>query len=580
MCISPLPWIAGFAEGVAEREAVRGWLAQLEPEAPCERCAASRVLMPHCCVVCRQRLCVACSGAGTHVVTPLVRCVDCRAHAAGEGSLISSPRRSAKQRQLQVLLGGALQQATRGGTMAVAWRGLKVLGQFGEEARRQVLPLGVESLSHFAVWAVLVRDPGLDTSTVRTYLSGVSRWHEQTREVLAGMPGGRLQNPTKHASHHRLMNSLEKLYKKESSAKDPFTAKQLFAIATKGFDLDTMGGRRDRLNFMLLLLGPMRPAVLSSIVVRYEARRVRGGALEVVFLPGSEVYLEKGDIVVAIKPNTDKNVTAKNPRLAHIPGDQRILGFCPGPILLDYLLVARPPTGGYLTAASTYPLQPWEQLLRTQVGPGDYRADRFNANAYTASCQMVKRSFLRAFPGEAGVLAQYGGGSPRKSLAEVLWAAGFEKRIIRDLGGWALPKSESVDLYFKTRPHQRLDVLTKLTGALRERGELDAREEPDRDLTEGELRAHAQAVWEAQEQGMPEGGSPEDFPATEQHVWGEVCPDPARCILCGGARYQGSWAAEYQSGDSSDDDYVRTEGFGRRCQPRGAGGPEGSGRRR
>ena len=199
MCISPLPWIAGFAEGAAEREAVRGWLAQLEPEAPCERCAASRVLMPHCCVVCRQRLCVACSGAGTHVVTPLVRCVDCRAHAAGEGSLISSPRRSAKQRQLQVLLGGALQQATRGGTMAVAWRGLKVLGQFGEEARRQVLPLGVESLSHFAVWAVLVRDPGLDTSTVRTYLSGVSRWHEQTREVLAGMPGaGCRTRPSTH----------------------------------------------------------------------------------------------------------------------------------------------------------------------------------------------------------------------------------------------------------------------------------------------------------------------------------------------------------------------------------------------
>eukprot|EP00959_Pyramimonas_sp_CCMP1952_P363135 7604157-Pyramimonas_sp.AAC.1 len=68
-----------------------------------------------------------------------------------------------------------------------------------------------------------------------------------------------------------------------------------------------MGGRRDRLNFMLLLLGPMRPKVLSSIVVQYEVRQGRGGALEVVFLPGSEIYLEKGNIVVAIKPTTDKN---------------------------------------------------------------------------------------------------------------------------------------------------------------------------------------------------------------------------------------------------------------------------------
>ena len=80
---------------------------------------------------------------------------------------------------------------------------------------------------------------------------------------------------------------------------------------------------------------------------------------------------------------------------------------------------------GYLTAASTCPLQPWEQLLRTPVGPGDYRVNRFNTNMYTASCQMVTRAFLRAFPEEAGVLAQYGGGSPRKSLAEVLWAGGF-----------------------------------------------------------------------------------------------------------------------------------------------------------
>eukprot|EP00959_Pyramimonas_sp_CCMP1952_P039082 818288-Pyramimonas_sp.AAC.1 len=64
--------------------------------------------MPHCCVVCRQRLCMDCSGAGTHVVTPLVRCLDCRARAAGEGDLISSPTRTAGRRQLQALLGSAL----------------------------------------------------------------------------------------------------------------------------------------------------------------------------------------------------------------------------------------------------------------------------------------------------------------------------------------------------------------------------------------------------------------------------------------------------------------------------------------
>eukprot|EP00959_Pyramimonas_sp_CCMP1952_P320708 6711224-Pyramimonas_sp.AAC.1 len=45
-------------------------------------------------------------------------------------------------------------------------------------------------------------------------------------------------------------------------------------------------------------------------------------------------------------------------------------------------------------------------------------------NMYTASCQMVKHAFLRAFPEEAGDLAKYGGGSPRKLLAEVSWPTG------------------------------------------------------------------------------------------------------------------------------------------------------------
>jgi hypothetical protein len=44
----------------------------------------------------------------------------------------------------------------------------------------------------------------------------------------------------------------------------------------------------------------------------------------------------------------------------------------------------------------------------------------------------------------------------------MLWAAGSQKRTIRDLGGWVVSKRDAVDSYFSTKPHQRLRILSEL----------------------------------------------------------------------------------------------------------------------
>jgi hypothetical protein len=55
-------------------------------------------------------------------------------------------------------------------------------------------------------------------------------------------------------------------------------------------------------------------------------------------------------------------------------------------------------------------------------------------------------------------------------MAEMLWAAGSQKRTIQDLGGWAVSKRDAVDCYFSTKPHQRLRILSELQLRLERKG--------------------------------------------------------------------------------------------------------------
>ena len=100
----------------------------------------------------------------------------------------------------------------------------------------------------------------------------------------------------------------------------------------------------------------------------------------------------------------------------------------------------------------------------------------FNNNAYTASCELNKRAFKRAFElAEKWELDLFGGGSPRKTLAQLLWAVTGDRGVVVDFGGWAIGKEESaVDSYFKVTTAQRLRILQNLLQKLLDVGELSA----------------------------------------------------------------------------------------------------------
>jgi len=336
----------------------------------------------------------------------------------------------------------------------------------------QVLPCSVKQLMQFAVWAVKKRVPAYDTSSVETHLSGVSRWMEQCKKATRLV---NLVNPTKAVELRELLVSLAKVYKKASSAKIPFTPQEYQNITHHGFERHKLVGRHNELLFLLLGGGPLRPKVACHITVSYYVEHWVGGRGNVlVFTADSQIWVDEHLKAVVVSISKDKNVTAKNRRNVYIPNN--FMGVKSVDILREYILTMRMPSGSYLLASPKSPsmfVANLEKLpagvFREKPGGGPF----FNDNPYTAAVDAVRRSAKLALPYlSTQELRKYGGGSPRKSMAEMLWAAGAQKRTIQDLGGWAVSKRDAVDSYFSTKPHQRLRLLSELQSKLERKGEL------------------------------------------------------------------------------------------------------------
>jgi len=290
-------------------------------------------------------------------------------------------------------------------------------------------------ISLYCVWAFTFRNPTLDASTVQTYLNGVSGWHEQARQET-GLP---LLNPKKTSSVRLTLAVALRHYKKPSKAKRPISIEQWKAVFSTAF-ANTRSGKHQQLVLLLCTLGPLRPTASSRIVVKYSI--TRNG--ELLFHSDSDIKIIQSDssnihpyILVYIR--RDKNVTSRNPREHFIP--HYFLGFKPVQILQKYLLEQRPPSGSY--------------LLSAPIGKTGFRTTK-----YTAQGKAISTAFARTFPGHP-LIPFVSGGTPRKSLAQWLWDAGHERRLIADIGGWATTH-DAVDGYFRTQGKKILQVLMSL----------------------------------------------------------------------------------------------------------------------
>ena len=97
-------------------------------------------------------------------------------------------------------------------------RNLKLFADFTVLVGEHMVPASRLSLTHFIVYAIAVRDPPLDASSVITICASISAWHTQAASVLK-LVGIQLENPMKSDMIRSLLKTLTKLFKRPSLAK-------------------------------------------------------------------------------------------------------------------------------------------------------------------------------------------------------------------------------------------------------------------------------------------------------------------------------------------------------------------------
>ena len=363
---------------------------------------------------------------------------------------------------------GAIEEAQRKGTTSVHKRGL---ASYREHAAAvgidEPFPATQQQLSHYAVWCVFTKEFTLDTSTVKIYLVGVSVWHQQAEEAL----GIGLANPRQGAHIARVLSALERLYKRNSAAMMPYSADLFVKVLHGGFLDNTLGTRHSEMLFVLLAAGPFRPNVAVNIVVCYAVLNTLTG-YRVQFLDESEIWVERGigNDGVSVYVEKDKNVTKLNRRIATLP--EHFFGLNLIELLEAYLLEVRPPSGGRLLACPKDGRRKAPHHHVMYLRPGTFNP--CNTGAYTATCEAVRRATARAakeFALELGESDRYGGGTPRKTTADCLYAAGHTKKMIADVGGWAL-REDAADLYLRANARTRRKILDTLMEDLVANGNL------------------------------------------------------------------------------------------------------------
>lgn len=389
-----------------------------------------------------------------------MRCDACMARQAGAHDIIHGVEQRFARLELQRQTSEVLSHARRDSTMAVHRRAHGYLHEYAALFGALALPSTAVQLSHCLVYLLCGRERTLSPATVNLVVGVVSEWH-QTAKTVTGFP---LANPCQDTLIRTLMRAAQRGIESEAKGKLPLTAPQLVRTLHFGFDLNTVGGRHDRLLFAVLLLGPLRPGVATGLRIHYHlAHSVTNPHLaDVVFSPESQVWVK--DDIVYLRVSKDKNVHAGNQRVVAVPSG--VLGLNLPRELLFYLRHCSPPSGGTLFAAPTNPRGTFRMVPS---------AFAFNNNPYTASCEMVRRAVSKALPTfTREELAMLGGGTPRKTMAQLVWSVTRKRRVVVDVGGWSSgrDKDAAVDRYFTTTEPQRVRLLRGFARSLLEAQEL------------------------------------------------------------------------------------------------------------
>ena len=390
-------------------------------------------------MLCLRVLCCECAGAHPERLCELLRCRECRVRAAVDGGS------SLRARELVVKVEVMRDLGQRASTRRTHVRGMQDYLKCCKTRGISGLPATVFDLECYVVWAVHERVPRLDTSSIRTNLSGVSAWHKDVQTVV----GVALLNPRRTTAVRTLLKIADENFKLASKAMGCLSYAEWSGVLARGFP-DSRSGRHRALLFVLCTVCPLRPAAAAQLVIVYHV----GADGLIVYGADSQVEVVRRSadwpspyLLIHLGRNNaraDKNVDAMHTRSIPVPSE--MLGCQPVEMLERYLAVERPPSGGLLLSA---PLG--------AVG--------FRTTAYTLACKAVKEAYELAHPGMLAISnLAIGGSTPRKSVTQWLWEAGHSKRAISDLGGWR-SKKEGVDYYFTTSRVQMLTIKANLNPA-------------------------------------------------------------------------------------------------------------------
>jgi hypothetical protein len=445
-----------------EQRQLRTWISACDVCVRCQLCRVTSCEIWRCCVLCHRTICTICAGVAATWICQLVQCRGCITGWAQRDVLI---RDQATERLRDMYVGDmqkVLRDAARAGTATTNLRGLKEWTGFARDMRLDPVPASIINLSLWMTWAVLHRAPRLDTSSIENYLGGVGTWHVQA----AFITGFDIINPTRDPIVTRLKTALGKLYKLPSKAKNPFEPSVWLRAMHVGFDLATRLGLHGQLLQLVLTAGPLRAVATAGIHVHYSVFQNSMGIWKVRYLENSTIKVlqtpDIPDMHIEIDLTIDKNVDARNARIVYIP--HIFMGMDCIKMLEHYLISVRPPCGKLFRCPKG-----GGGAGQGRVGPtvplcaaGAFAPEHtFWGGDYTAHCNMVRRAYKKAFPLAVDAMG-FGGGSPRKSLAEWLWSVDTYRRVIADVGGWSV-RTDAVDMYFKTRPKQLHRILSDLS---------------------------------------------------------------------------------------------------------------------
>lgn len=423
----------------------------------CLSCTATQLVTTYYCVVCRRGLCSSCAGAGSRNSCPLVQCALCRRQDAL--SALRPTDDPAQRRHREVLLNATLEGLVRleqallsEATYTRHASNLRTWETYCEESGFAPYPATQTSISLFVPWALMVKN--LNPCTVDLILGALSGWHQQAQAALAHATFGpiTLTNYSKSVETRALIKTVINKYALPKRVKMQMSVEVLAAVIFRGFDTATRYGRQHQAFALVCMACPARPSAAASLTCCYDIIRSDGSSF-VRTHPSSDVHFHHhGDSewdsrYIHINMKWDKNVVLSEPRDIYIP--PVVAGMPVFDLLHNYILSAKPPSGGYMLVAPTSP-----------NGTG------FHSTPFTNFNDNFQKAARRAMPEWDPAdkrWKHYGGGTPRKSMAQWLNVNGTATRQLANICGWALPDSgQAIDGYLHTTPRMQMDAKASL----------------------------------------------------------------------------------------------------------------------